>query len=73
MEWHNCETDRPKKEKQYFVYMQDYDRNFGGHFGVCFWFSSIYGSYFTRCGGERAGSKLKKQPLKWAEIEFDER
>ena len=72
MKWHDYKTDKPKKEAQYLVYVQDYDRGFGGHFGVCFYFDGVYGSYFVRCGGERSGSKLKKQPLKWAEISLDE-
>lgn len=72
MKWHDCKTDPPKKEGQYLVYVQDYDYDFGGHYGMCFWFGSGYGCYFTRLGGKRPGSKLKKQPVKWAEINLDE-
>ncbi len=72
MKWHDCKIDPPKKEGEYLVYVQDYDYDFGSHYGVCFWFGSAYGSYFTRLGGKRPGSKLLKQPIKWAEVNLDE-
>lgn len=39
---------------------------------VCvFWFRSVCGPYFTRLGGKRPESKLKKQPIKWAKVNLD--